>query len=131
MKKILFTLLLILISQKSLSQNDEFTYVASATDGTEVYVLYERDNYGTKEFWVKMVKPVKTVKNKKGKFIKSGGGYTLAFFKMDCSTKTYSTSDGVEYNRNGQVVNRSFIDVYDEKVIPGSVLSAVYKFVCE
>ncbi len=131
MKKIFFTLLFIIICQKSFSQDDEFKYVASSRDGTEVYVLFERDSYGTKEFWVKMVAPIKTIKNKKGKLIKTGGGYILTFFKMNCSSKTYSTSDGLEYNKEGEVIRRNFFDVYNEKVIPGTILSGVYKYVCE
>jgi hypothetical protein len=131
MKKILLTLLFFIVYSKSFSQNDDFQYVVSAKDGTEVYVLFEKDNYGIKEFWVKMIPPFKNVKNKKGKLIKTGGGYTLEFFKMNCSDKTYSTSDGIKYNQNGDVVQTNYYETFDEKIIPGTVLSGVYKYICE
>lgn len=131
MKKVLLTILFFIISSKSFSQNDEFQYVVSAKDGTEVYILFEKDNYGIKEFWAKMVLPVKNVKNKKGKLIKIGGGYTLEFFKMNCSDKTYSTSDGIKYNENGDVIQTNYLESYNEKVIPGTVMSAVCRYICE
>ncbi len=101
MKKILPIILLFIISSKSFSQNDEFQYVTSAKDGTEVYLYFERDNNGTKEFWLKIINPIKTIKNKKGQLIKSGGDSSVQFYKLDCSEKRYSTSDGVIYDRNG------------------------------
>ncbi|QSW89945.1 hypothetical protein J0383_03790 [Flavobacterium endoglycinae] len=131
MKKILFTAFLLIVFSKSFSQTDEFQYVTSGQDGTEVYLFFERDNDGYKEFWLKLVSPTKTVKNKKGKLIKTGGDSTLQFYKLDCSEKTYSTSDGVIYNRNGEAIKKIYINSYDDKIIPGTILSAVYKFVCE
>jgi len=131
MKKILPIILLFIISSKSFSQNDEFQYVASAKDGTEVYLYFERDNNGTKEFWLKIINPIKTIKNKKGQLIKSGGDSSVQFYKLDCSEKRYSTSDGVIYDRNGKVSQKIYIDSYNDKIIPGTVLSAVYRYVCE
>lgn len=131
MKKILFTILLCIISSKSFSQNDEFQYVASAKDGTEVYLYFEKDNDGTKEFWLKIINPIKTLKNKKGKLIKTGGDSTIEFYKLNCSDKTYSTSDGVVYNRNGEVIRKIYINAYDDRIIPGTIMSGVYKYICE
>ena len=131
MKKILFTAFLLIVFSKSFSQTDEFQYVTLGQDGTEVYLFFERDNDGYKEFWLKLVSPTKTVKNKKGKLIKTGGDSTLQFYKLDCSEKTYSTSDGVIYNRNGEAIKKIYINSYDDKIISGTILSAVYKFVCE
>ena len=130
MKKILLIILFI-ISSKSFSQNDEFQYVTSTKDGTEIYLYFEKDNDGVKEFWLKMINPIKTVKNKKGKLIKTGGDSSVQFYKLNCSEKRYSTSDGVIYDREGKVTQKIYIDSYDDKIIPGTVLSAVYRYVCE
>jgi hypothetical protein len=118
---------------KSFSQsNDEFQYVTSSTSGTEVYVHFEKDNYGTKEFWVKITNPVKFKKGKNGKTFKTGGDYTLEYIKMDCSEKEYSSSNAVKYDKNGNATQRpEYYDTYKEKIIPGSVMSGVYKYICE
>jgi len=131
MKKIFFLTLFIIIYSKSFSQNEEFQYVTSTKDGSDVYLYFERDNNGTKEFWLKIINPIKTIKNKKGQLIKSGGDSSVQFYKLDCSEKRYSTSDGVIYDRNGKVSQKIYIDSYNDKIIPGTVLSAVYRYVCE
>lgn len=128
MKKILLILIL-LFTSKIYSQNNDFVYVTSAKDGTEVYVKQEDEVFNTKHFWIKMTNPVKKVKSKSGKYIKSGGGYTMQFMKLDCSDKTYSTSDGVMYNTSGKVVREVF-DLYNERVIPGSIMEGIYNYVC-
>ena len=120
MKKILPIILLFIISNKSFSQNDEFQYVASAKDGTEVYLYFEKENDDIKEFWLKIVNPIKT-----------GGGSSVQFYKLNCSEKTYSTSDGVIYGRNGEAIEKIYIDSYNDRIIPGTIMSAVYKYVCE
>ena len=131
MKKILFTILFIILYTKAFSQNDEFQYVTSTKDGTDIYLYFEKDNDGTKEFWLKIINPIKTSKNKKGKLTKTGGDSSVQFYKLNCSEKRYSTSDGVIYDRNGKVSQKIYIDSYDDKIIPGTVLSAVYRYVCE
>lgn len=131
MKKILYTILFFILYSKSFSQNDEFQYVTSTKDGTEIYLYFEKDNDGIKEFWLKIIHPIKTAKNKKGKLIKTGGESILQFYKLNCSEKRYSTSDGVIYDRNGKVIQNIYTDSYDDKVIPGTVMSAVYRYVCE
>lgn len=133
MKKLLFTLLILTISSKAFSQtDDEFQYVTSSNSGIEVYIHFEKDNYGTKEFWLKMTEPIKTTKNKSGKIIKTGGGYSLEYITMDCSEKEYGSSDAVKYDRNGNPTQRpDYYDTQGEKIIPGSVMSAVHKYICE
>ena len=132
MKKILFAFLLLIISNKSFSQSDdEFQYVTKSTDGTEVYIHFEKENYGTKEFWIKWVIPIKSTKNKNGKIIKSGGGHVLEYCKLDCSDKTYSLSDTIKYDRNGKAIGDNYSETYNEKVIPGSVMNGIYRFICE
>jgi len=131
MKKILLTILLFTFYGESFSQNDEFQYVTSTKDGTEIYLYFEKDNDGIKEFWLKMINPIKTVKNKKGKLIKTGGDSSVQFYKLNCSEKRYSTSDGVIYDREGKVIQKIYINSYDDKIIPGTVLNVVYRYVCE
>ena len=53
------------------------------------------------------------------------------FVTLDCSDKTYSTSNMVMYDRLGKVTSRpSYLDEYNERVVPGSVMSALYRYVC-
>ncbi|WP_149208049.1 surface-adhesin E family protein [Flavobacterium johnsoniae] len=131
MKKIFFLALFIMICNKSFSQSDEFQYVTSAKDGTEIYLYFEKGNDDIKEFWLKIINPTKTVKNKKGQLIKTGGDSSVQFYKLDCSEKRYSTSDGVIYDRSGKVIQKIYTDSYDDKIIPGTVMSSVYRYVCE
>lgn len=131
MKQKLLIIIFFIITCKSFSQNDEFQYVTSSKDGTEVYLYFEKGNDQIKEFWLKIIDPTKTVKNKKGQSIKTGGDSIVQFYKLDCSEKRYSTSDGVLYDRNGKVVKKIYVDSYDDKIIPGTILSAVYRYVCE
>lgn len=120
---------LIFISTSVYSQDDQFIHVTTANDGSKVFVKYEGKVYDSKQFWLKMNNPSKTIKNKNGKLIKSGGGYLMRFFELNCSTKTYSASDGVEYNNSGKVVKKLY-DIYNDRVIPGSVMDGVYEYVC-
>ncbi|HSD06250.1 hypothetical protein [Flavobacterium sp.] len=133
MKKTLFTLLILIISSKTFSQtDDEFQYITSSKSGNELYIHFEKDNYGTKEFWLKITEPIKTIKNKSGKLIKTGGGYTLEYIKMDCAEKEYSSSDAIKYDKNGNPTRRpEYYDTQGEKIIPGSVMSSVYRYICE
>ena len=132
MKKILFAFLFLIISNKSFSQSDdEFQYVTKSENGTEVYIHFEKENYGTKEFWIKWVFPIKSTKNKSGKIIKSGGGYALEYCKLNCSEKVYSLTDTIEYDKNGKVTGNNYSEKYQEKVVPGSVMNGIYRFICE
>lgn len=130
-KNLLFFLLF--VSIKSFSQSDdEFQYVTSSKDGSEIYILFEKDSNGIKEFWIKIMFKEKNSKGKNGKIIKSGGGYMLEYIKMDCSEKEYSSTNAVIYDKNGDSKKRPiYYDSYNEKVIPGTVMSGVYKYFCE
>jgi hypothetical protein len=71
MRQILLTLLLFTISLKSFSQSaDEFKYITSSSSGSQVFIHFVKDNYGTKEFWLKFTEPIKTTKSKNGKLSK-------------------------------------------------------------
>ena len=130
MRKIIITIILFIVSNLMYSQDsDDFQYVAAAENGSMVYVLFEKENYGTKEFWQKMTYPLKTIKGKSGKLTKSGGGYSLQYIKMNCAEKEYSSTDIIIYDRNGKSKNRpEYYDQHNAKVIPGSVMSAVHRY---
>ena len=132
MKKTLFTLLFLIVSCHTFSQSDnDFQYVTSSQSGKEIYIHFEKDNYGTKEFWLKMTEPVKTTKSKSGKIIKTGGGYTIEYIKMNCSEKEFSSSYTTKYDKNGNPTSlSSYYDVHDQKIVPGSVMSGVYRYIC-
>lgn len=113
------------------SQTDEdFISVATAKDGTEYYVYIEKAEYSTKSIWVKHTTPLKSFKNKKGKMVKSGGEKTLSFMTVDCAEREYTIQQSFLYNRNGDLKQEQDIPSYGNKVVPGSIMSAIYNFVC-
>ena len=67
MKKIF--LLSIIFSTNFLfgQSNEDFTFITNSTNGAKIYAMVEKEN----NIWVKIVNPTKTIKNKKGQFVKS------------------------------------------------------------
>jgi phosphatidate phosphatase APP1 len=60
--KIFITLLIMLSFSKVYSQNEEFTYVTTSTNGEGYSVLIKKiDEYST-EIWVKKTEPIKSKK---------------------------------------------------------------------
>lgn len=130
-KNLLILLAILLFINVSYSQSDEdFNFVTTSKDGTEYYVYIEKNTEYSKEIWVKSLIPTKTIKNKKGKYVKIGGGYNLAFIIMSCSKKKYDINQTVSYNKDGKVTENSDFPSYDKKIVPGSVMSGIYDFVC-
>lgn len=129
--KFLLSILFILIFNFSFSQSDDdFNYAASDNKGNDYYVYIEKVNYSTKEIWIKKTDPIKTIKNKKGKYVKTGGGYTLSFLIVNCSDKEYDSKQTIKYNKSGDVVDSNDFPSYSNKVVPGSVMSGIFDFVC-
>ena len=127
-----FTFILFFIFlNTSFAQTDEFTLVGSTNDGEEYYVLIQKTSDYATEIWVKKMEPIKTIKNKSGKLIKVGGGYNLTYTTIKCGDFTYDLGESITYYKNGNVKNNLDIDTYDIKVVPGSIMSAVFKYVCE
>lgn len=123
-------LLLFLSFSKIYSQNEDFTYVTSSTNGEDYSVLIKKiDDYST-EIWVKNTVPIKSRKTKSGKIIKTGGGYKLTFMSIKCGDSTYDLGESIAYDKNGNVTSTTDIPSYDKRVVPGSVMSAIYDFVC-
>lgn len=127
------SLYILLFVNVSYSQSyEDFNYVTTSIDGSEFYVYIEKNTGNTKEVWVKNLKPTKTIKNKKGKYVKVGGSYDLIFYTLYCSQKKYDATQIVSYNKYGNVTKNSNSDFqsYDNRVIPGSVMSLIFDYVC-
>lgn len=133
MKKIIFSFLLLFVSFSSFSQSDDdFIYVTSSKSGDDFYVYMENSNDETKKFWIKINYPTITVKGKNGKNIKKVGGKAVYYVVMNCTDKTYSTSNMVLYDGYGNAKKRpAHLDTYGDRVIPGSVTNGIYRYVCE
>jgi hypothetical protein len=129
--KLFFTIAFLLFFNLSFSQlGENFSYATSGTDGTDYFVLIEKVTDSSKEVWVKKINPTKTVKNKKGNYIKTGGGHSMTFIIIDCSEKKYDIKERIAYDRNGKVIRNDDFPVYENRIVPGSVMSGIYNFVC-
>jgi hypothetical protein len=128
--KIFITLLLLLSFSNIYSQNEEFTYVTTSNNGEDYSVLIKKNDEYSTEIWVKKTEPIKSKKNKSGKIIKTGGGYRLTFMSIKCGDSTYDIGESIAYDQNGNVKSNIDIASYENRVVPGSVMSAIYDFVC-
>lgn len=132
--RLLAFLLLGLISSKGYSQ-DGFVYSTSSTDGTDYYYKI-KDTTGfsnsifSVELWLKHNNKPKRIKNKKGKYITTGGEKILRLVNISCSSQTYTVESTVKYNSRGQVVYSDEFPRPSEHIVPGSVMEGVYEDVC-
>ena len=136
MKKISLIISFLLFGNFIYSQNEDgFEYIGDSDDGTKYFVKIEKMNFNSKDTWLKWVEPTKTVKNKKGKYIKRGGGHTLIAIKFYCEDRKYESTDCYVYDRNGNLKSHidmsAFRDKYEERVIPGTHIESVFNYVCE
>jgi len=131
MKKIFLLLLFVISFNKIHSQTKEFTYVSSSVSGEDYYVLIEKYNDYSTEIWVKKTEPVKYKKNKSGKAIKTGGGHSLTFVTIKCGESTYDIGESITYYENGNIKSNIDISSYENRVIPDTVMSSLYNFVCK
>lgn len=138
--KSLLVALLGFLSMKSYSQ-DGFRYLGASTDGTEYYYKiknqadlsfgYGRGKISSAEVWVKNTEKTRRVKNKQGKYVTVGGGYTLSLFKFSCSEQTYTIDDMIKYNSKGNVVSSNkMVSILPSHIPPGSVVESLYQRVC-
>lgn len=128
--KYITLLLFLLFFSSTYSQSDEFTFIGSTNDGDEYYVLIQKTNSYSTELWLKKSIPIKTIKNKSGKLIKIGGGYELTYITIKCDDITYNIGEYINYYKNGNIKSSGNIDSYDNKVVPGTIISSVFKYVC-
>ncbi|TRX12510.1 hypothetical protein FNW11_02950 [Flavobacterium gawalongense] len=132
MKK-LFLIMFFFMTTFSFSQsNDNFTYLCTVSDNkeSEYYFYIEKVNYNSKEVWIKKIEPEKTVKNKKGKYIKTGGKEILQFMSINCSEYEFDVKQTISYDRNGNVIKNDTSQNYGNKVVPGSVMAGIFEGVC-
>lgn len=106
--------------------NEDFTFITNSTNGAKIYAMVEKEN----NIWVKIVQPIKTIKNKKGQFVKVGGSYDLMFITLNCSDREYDRNNYITYNRNGNLITNDDSHDYGIKVIPGSVMSVIFDWAC-
>lgn len=128
--KLLLLVFFLLSINKIYSQSDEFTYVSSDTKGEDYFVLIEKTNENSVELWIKNTVPIKYKMNKKQKKIKTGGGYCLTFVTINCNESSYDLGESISYYENGSVKNKSNFPTFDNKVIPGSIMSSIFNSVC-
>lgn len=133
MKKIVFSLILLLVSFSSFSQDDEGYKVIAISKEGDIYSVYiEKSEGDITKFWLKVATPIKTIEGENGKTIIKGGDKMIHFVIMDCSEKTYSTSDYVYYDRFGKSGNGgSSFDKYNKRVIPGTNMNFIYNYICK
>ena len=115
---------------ESTIDDDGFQYVTTSKEGSNYSILIEKSKFNTTEIWVKNSVPLKTKKNSKGKLIKIGGGYVMTYMAINCENKEFNVEEKVSYNSKGEVINSDKFGSYGNKIVPGSVMSAIYKFVC-
>ena len=127
--KILITLVFILSANLIYSQPDaDYKYVTSSVDGDEYFVFIEQVlTNGTKEFWLKSKKPLK---NPDGKKRKDGGETTLMLVRMDCTTREYDNLEVINYDKKGKVKATARNVSFDNRIVPGSVMTGIYNYVC-
>jgi hypothetical protein len=49
---------------------------------------------------------------------------------IKCGDSTYDLGESIAYDQNGNVKSNIDIASYENRVVPGSVMSAIYDFVC-
>ena len=132
MNKIIFILTLFLASTTTIfaQSDEEFTYATSDKQGDNYYVYIESTESNYSKVWIKSITTEKSYKNKKGKLVKTGGGKTMTFVKINCSDREYDSIESTTYNKSGSVINYRDYPIYNEKVIPGSVMSGIFRTVC-
>jgi hypothetical protein len=136
MKKTLFTLFLLLNFSFSFSQEDGFTFFQIDGKKVEYYYFIEKSetiSYNNKyvKVWIKNVFPLKTVKNKNGKYVKTGGDEIKCLISFICGESTYDMIYGIEYDKNGKVTHENKEEQNGNIFIPGTILYELKKELCK
>ena len=132
MKNNYLAICLLIFTSMFAQEETGWKYIGNAKDGSDLYVKMESLDSYTKEAWVKMTNPVTSKKTKSGKTIKSGGGYSLGYWKVKCEDKTYGISSRMKYSSKGNVISQGeeYYDPQDERIIPDTVGEAIFKYIC-
>lgn len=118
-------------SVSSTSEDAEgFTYVGNTKDGSEYLVRVEKRGYQSVNAWVKTKKPIKYVKNSKGKTVKIGGGYNLGYISLNCEERKYNIEEMIEYNSKSELVKQYKEGSYDNRIVPGTIMDKIYNYLC-
>lgn len=73
----------------------------------------------------------RTIKNKKGKYVKTGGGKILQLMDISCSSQTYQIKSGVRYNSKGEVIASDNFGDFPKNIVPGTVMESLYDEICD
>lgn len=123
MKKIYLILFLISTYTHVLAQEFKLAF----TSGNDKYFIREE---GNNEAWLKEIRPLKKIKNKAGKWISTGGGFTLHYIKCNKNNRTYAIGETIIYDAKGNVKNRVEGSLYlTNKIIPDSIIEGVCKVI--
>lgn len=137
--KVLAILVMGLVSIQGYAQ-ERFTY-AFSSGGTDYYYKIKRDNSNDdylglsklfpKEVWIMRIEEPRTIKNKKGKYVKTGGGKILQLMDISCSSQTYQIKSSVKYNSKGEVISSDDFGHFPKNIPPGSVIEGLYDEICD
>lgn len=120
-----FTICVAFLSVVAFGQDFKFAF---KSDKTNIYIKEE----GNGKAWVKYVDQIRTIKNKKGKYVKVGGETFMTYDRYDCKNKTTSSKAYIKYNRNGNVVDSYDYGFFtnEKSIIPGTVGEGILDIVC-
>lgn len=128
--KVLAILVMGLVSIQGYAQ-EGFTYAFSVKDGEYYYKIKRDTSFGlSKEVWIMDIEKPKTIKNKKGKYVKTGGGKILHLMDISCSSQTYQIKSSVKYNSKGKVISSDNSPSFSEYIVPGTVMEGLYDEIC-
>lgn len=136
--KVLAILVMGLVSIQGYAQ-EGFTYYGTSSRGTDYYYKIKSDKSSddlglskwSKEVWIMSIDKPRTIKNKKGKYVKTGGGKILDLIDMYCSSQKYQIKSSIEYNSKGKVIWSKDFPSFPEYIVPGSVMETLYDEICD
>ncbi|MBW8359593.1 MAG: hypothetical protein K0M63_07310 [Weeksellaceae bacterium] len=129
MKKLIF-FFSVMLSMTTIKAQEGFQYAVTG-NGVDYYYRIENDIMGiSKQIWLKYDRPSKKVKTKSGKYVTKGGGFTMAYMEIGCSSKTHQTNNIINYDNNGNPTERDDTPTFSKPIVPGSVIEGVYNAVC-
>ena len=132
MKKIILAITLMISTLTFAQEETDWSYIGDTNNSEGIYLKIEQDHSYSKKAWVKFVKPITSKKNKQGKLIKVGGGYTIGLWTVDCDEKVFSINSRLTYNSKGLVISKgeSYNDPERENIIPDTVGEFIFKNIC-
>jgi len=107
-----------------------FEYVTKSKDGSIYSIIVDKNNNDNTAVWVRNTIPLETLKKSRRKLIKTGGGHSLAYIIFNCSEKVFSIEELLTYNNHGELVKADKTITPNIKIVPGSIMFAIYSRVC-